>query len=83
MTHTRSAQPGILEVIPGSRSIQFYGNADLAAATLRQYGQLITAFSTDGPHVLRVDPVLDFDTTVLTVKTQLTPLTLRERAVGT
>jgi hypothetical protein len=83
MTHTRYAQPGILEVIPGSRIIQFCGNADLAVATLRQYGELITAFSNDGPHVLRVHPALDFATIVLTVETQLTPLSLRERVVGT
>jgi hypothetical protein len=83
MAHARSAQPGILEVIPGSRIIQFCGNADLAAATLRQYGELITAFSTDGPHVLRVDPLLNFATIVVAIETYLTPLPLRERAVGT
>ena len=83
MPHARYTHPGILEVIPGSRIIQFCGNADLAAATLRQYGELITAFSIDGPHVLRVYPVLDFATIVQIVATQLTPRPLCERAVGT
>ena len=83
MAHVRCTHPGILEVIPGSRIIQFCGNADLAAATLRQYGELITAFSNDGPHILRVDPALNFATIVLTVETQLTPLPLGERVVGT
>ena len=79
MTHQRDTRPGIVEVIPGSRIIQFYGNADLAVATLRQYGALITAFSNDGPHVLRVDPALDFATIVQTVEAQLTPPPLHER----
>ena len=79
MTHTRCTRPGILEVIPGSRVIQFCGNADLAAATLRQYGELIRAFRNDGPHILRVDPVLDFATIVVAIETYLTPLPLRER----
>jgi hypothetical protein len=83
MTHTRCTHPGILEVIPGSRIIQFCGNAELVAPTLRQYGELITAFSGDGPHALRVHPALDFATIVLTVETQLTPLLLSERVVGT
>jgi hypothetical protein len=83
MMNTRDAHPGILEVIPGSRIIQFCGNADLAVATLRQYGELITAFSNDGPHVLRVDPALDFAAIVLTVEMQLNPLPLSERVVGT
>src|SRR4051794_4626212 len=74
MAHIRS---GILEVIPGSRIIQFYGDADHAVATLRQYGELITSFSNDGPHALRVDPLLDFATTVVTVETQLTLLPLK------
>lgn len=43
MIDIRYARPGILEVIPGSRIIQFCGNADLAEATLRQYGELIMA----------------------------------------
>jgi hypothetical protein len=81
MTHTRCTRPGILEVIPGSRIIQFCGNADLDTATLRQYGELIMAFSGDGPHALRVHPALDFTTIVRTVETYLTPL--REREVGT
>jgi hypothetical protein len=82
MTHQRDIRPGITEVIPGSRIIQFYGNADHAVATLRQYGTLITAFSNDGPHVLRVDPALDFATIVQTVEAQLTPPPLHERAAG-
>jgi hypothetical protein len=51
-------------------------------ATLWQYGELITAFSNDGPHVLCVDPALDFAAIVLTVETQLNPLPLSERVVG-
>jgi hypothetical protein len=73
---------GILEVIPRSRIIQFYGDADDAESTLRQYGELITAFSTDGPHALRVDPRLDFVTIVQTVEAQLTGSPLKEREVG-
>jgi hypothetical protein len=83
MTHTGCMRPGILEVIPGSRVIQFCGNADQATATLRHYGTVITAFGTDGPHVLRVHPALDFATIVQTVETYLTPLPLNERAAGT
>jgi len=83
MTHQGDTRSGIVEVIPGSRIIQFYGNADFAVATLRHYGALLTAFSNDGPHVLRVDPALDFATIVQTVERQLTPPALRERAAGT
>jgi hypothetical protein len=79
MTYQRDIRSGIVEVIPGSRIIQFYGNADLAVATLRQYGALMTAFSNDGPHVLHVDPALDFATIVQAVEAQLTPPPLHER----
>ena len=73
---------GILEAIPGSRIIQFYGDADRAEAALRQYGELIIAFSTDGPHALRVGSRLDFATIVQTVETQLIARPLTERVVG-
>ena len=83
MTHQHDTPAGIMEVIPGSRIIQFYGNADFARATLREYGDLITSFSDDGPHVLRVNSALDFATIVQTVETQLALLAPRERAAGT
>jgi hypothetical protein len=39
----------------------------------------LNGVSTDGPHILRVDPVLDFATIVVAIETYLTPLPLRER----
>jgi len=82
MTQTHCAHPGILHVIPGSRIIQFCGDADLAGIAFRQYGDLITACNDDGPHALRVDPAFDFPTIVRTVETQLRSLRLREWVVG-
>jgi hypothetical protein len=69
----RGPDPALIDDVRATRG---------AVATLRQYGQLITAFSNDSPHVLRVDPALDFAAIVLTVETQLNPLPLNERVVG-
>jgi len=74
---------GILEAIPGSRVIQFYGDAEHAETALHQYGKLLVGFTNDSPHILRVDPRLDFATIAQTVETLLTPRPLKERRAGT
>ena len=72
MAQSRCEQPGILQVIPGRRIIQYCGDPYLTATVLRSYGEVILGHTETGPHILRVRPSLDFVAVVAAVKAQLT-----------